>query len=198
MKMSRRRLLQFTAAAAFAQPGHPDDQPTLWYKQPAAKWTEALPIGNGRLGAMVFGGVETERLQLNDDTLWSGPPEGDWNNPDARNHLADVRRLVMQEEKYVEADDECKKMQGPYNQSYQPLGDLFLKFEGASESSDYRREFEPRYCNRAYHLSRWSGRFHSRDIFQCAGSGDCRAPDREQTGTTQLRSHDGFFAALHH
>ncbi len=137
---TRREFLQLTAAAAFAQGGGNNDQLTLWYRQPAANWTEALPIGNGRLGAMVFGGVETERLQLNDDTLWSGPPDRDWNNPEAKNQLASVRRLVMEEEKYIEAGEECRKMQGLYNQSYQPLGNLFLKFDGAGEASSYRRE----------------------------------------------------------
>src|ERR1700730_7916041 len=67
----------------------------LWYKKPAILWSDALPIGNGRLGAMVFGGVQAERLQLNEDTLWSGAPR-DWNNPDARQHLAEVRRLVLE------------------------------------------------------------------------------------------------------
>ena len=62
------------------------DALTLWYEQPAQAWTEALPIGNGRLGAMVFGGVATEHLQLNEDTLWSGRPH-DYTNPEAKDHL---------------------------------------------------------------------------------------------------------------
>src|SRR4030095_17116548 len=62
----------------------------LWYRRPAQRWVEALPIGNGRLGAMVFGGVVEERLQLNDDTLWSGGPK-DWNNPKARSVLPEIR-----------------------------------------------------------------------------------------------------------
>jgi len=111
----------------------------LWYKQPASIWTEALPVGNGRLGAMVFGGVETERLQLNEDTLWSGHPR-DWNNPEARKYLPIVRHLVLDAGKYVEADEACKHMQGPYNESYLPLGNLYLKFEGQSQWSGYRRE----------------------------------------------------------
>ena len=72
----------------------PNRGPVTWYKQPAEKWTDALPIGNGRLGAMIFGGVPAERIQLNEDTLWSGSPR-DWNNPQARTHLAEVRRLVL-------------------------------------------------------------------------------------------------------
>jgi alpha-L-fucosidase 2 len=59
----------------------------LWYRQPAQAWTDALPVGNGRLGGMVFGGVREERIQLNEDTLWSGGPS-EWNNPQARDMLA--------------------------------------------------------------------------------------------------------------
>ncbi len=67
----------------------------LWYKQPAAKWTEALPIGNGRLGAMVFGGVETDRIQFNEETLWTGEPR-DYNRPGASNYLAEIRKLLFE------------------------------------------------------------------------------------------------------
>ena len=113
----------------------------LWYKKPAERWTEALPIGNGRLGAMVFGGVNTERLQLNDDTLWSGAPRA-WNNPEAREHLEEVRSLVLNKQDYVAADQVCRKMQGPYNQSYQPLGDLRIEWDPSGEVTGYRRELD--------------------------------------------------------
>src|ERR1051325_1597577 len=63
----------------------------LWYRQPAKQWVEALPIGNGRLGAMVFGGVEKERIQLNESSLWSGAPQ-DADNPDALQYLPEIRR----------------------------------------------------------------------------------------------------------
>jgi alpha-L-fucosidase 2 len=109
----------------------------LWYDRPAETWTEALPIGNGRLGAMVFGGVATERLQLNEDTLWSGGPR-DWNNAGAREVLPEVRRLVF-EGHYAEADGLCKRMMGPWSQSYQPLGDLHLDFDLLGEATCYRR-----------------------------------------------------------
>ena len=69
----------------------PDHPLTLWYPQPARIWEEALPVGNGRLGAMVFGGVFAERVQLNEDTLWSGGPK-DGNNPAAAGYLPEVRR----------------------------------------------------------------------------------------------------------
>jgi len=69
----------------------------LWYRQPARQWTEALPIGNGRLGAMVFGGVGQEHLQLNEDTLWAGGPYSQV-SPDALAHLDEVRRLKCDSE----------------------------------------------------------------------------------------------------
>jgi alpha-L-fucosidase 2 len=113
---------------------------TLWYRRPAAQWVEALPVGNGRLGAMVFGGIERERLQLNEDTLWSGGPR-EWNNPNAPKVLAEVRRLIA-EEKYVEADRAARGMQGPYTQSYLPLGDLVLAFEHGDLARSYRRQLD--------------------------------------------------------
>ena len=123
--------------------GHTEDpgEWTLWYKQPAKVWTEALPIGNGRLGAMIFGDEHTERFQINEDTLWSGPP-GDWNNPHASEHLAAVRELVLKQQDYTQAGEVCKKMQGPFTESYQPLGNLYLKFADAGEVSDYRRQLD--------------------------------------------------------
>lgn len=116
---------------------------TLWYRRPAAKWVEALPIGNGRLGAMVFGGIGVERLQLNDDTLWSGGPK-DWNNPKAKAALPEVRRLIAAG-KFAEADQIAKQMMGPYTQSYLPLGDLHLTFEhGDVARGSYRRALDLR------------------------------------------------------
>ena len=112
----------------------------LWYRQPAGKWSQAAAIGNGRLGAMVWGGVETERLQLNEDTLWSGGPK-DWNNPKAKDVLPLVRKALFAGE-YVQADALCKQMQGPYTQSYQPLGNLYLDFGKGGEASAYRRELD--------------------------------------------------------
>ena len=112
----------------------------LWYPEPAAEWVAALPIGNGRLGAMVFGGVATERLQLNDDTLWSGGPR-DWDVPRAREVLPEIRRLILAGD-YGAADELCKQIQGPYNESYQPLGDLFLDFDASGPADAYRRALD--------------------------------------------------------
>jgi len=113
---------------------------TLWYRQPAAEWTDALPLGNGRLGAMVFGGVPVERLALNEDTLWSGGPRA-WNNPRARELLPEVRRLIFAGD-YAAADALCQQMQGPYTQSYLPLGDLVLTFERGGAVSGYHRALD--------------------------------------------------------
>ena len=103
---------------------------TLWYRHPAHQWEEALPVGNGRLGAMVFGGTAVERVQINEDTLWSGGPK-DWDNPQAADLLPEVRRLIFAGQ-YAEADALCQKMQGPFTQSYQPLGDLWIEWADAS------------------------------------------------------------------
>ncbi|OYU99397.1 MAG: alpha-L-fucosidase, partial [Verrucomicrobiales bacterium VVV1] len=112
----------------------------LTYLQPAEKWVEALPIGNGRLGAMVFGAVGKERIALNDNTLWSGGPK-DWNNPGAKDVLPLVRAAVRAGN-YAEAEKLCKQMQGPYTQNYLPLGDLKLEFTGVAAPTDYKRTLD--------------------------------------------------------
>ena len=111
----------------------------LWFEHPAAEWADALPVGNGRLGGMVFGGLKQERIALNEDTLWSGYPR-DWNNPSAKQHLPTVRELILQKKDYKAADAECRFMQGPFNQAYEPLGDLLIDFGHGAEVSAYRRE----------------------------------------------------------
>lgn len=102
-----------------------DPELKLWYDRPASVWEEALPLGNAKTGAMVFGGVGTERYQLNDNTLWSGFPDPG-NNPDAPKILPLVRKAVF-EGNYDSASELWKKMQGPYSARYLPLGDLLLK-----------------------------------------------------------------------
>jgi alpha-L-fucosidase 2 len=117
--------------------------PVLLYRQPAQKWDEALPIGNGRLGGMVFGGVADERIQLNEDTFWSGGPY-DPINEEAIKYLPQVRQL-LREGRYKEAQDlaDEKLMGRPRHlQAYQPLGDLRLVMEGHDQPADYRRELD--------------------------------------------------------
>ena len=114
----------------------------LWYRRPAQKWEEALPLGNGRLGAMVFGGVNREHLQLNEDTFWSGGPY-DPNNPDALKLLPPVRKLIF-DGKSDEAYHIAEKMLArPIGQmSYQTVGDLRLDFGERARVSDYRRSLD--------------------------------------------------------
>ena len=112
----------------------------LWYKKPAAQWVEALPVGNGSIGGMVFGGVEDELIQLNESTLYSGGPVKTNINPEAHLYLPKVREALLEEEDYGKADVLTRKMQGLYTESYMPLGDLIIRqdFEGASPSAYYR------------------------------------------------------------
>lgn len=109
------------------------------YDRPAQIWEEALPIGNGRLGAMIYGGLDVERIALNEDTLWSGYVKDDQKvNPPE--HFAHVRSLVK-EGKYVEAKAFVDEhMEGDWTQSYLCMGDLFLKLTGSGNVSGYRRE----------------------------------------------------------
>ena len=115
----------------------------LWYPRPATQWVEALPLGNGRLGAMVWGGGKHERIQLNEDTLYAGGPY-DPTPPEALAALPEVRRLLFAG-RYAEADAlaNAKMMGRPIKQMpYQPLGDLVLDFIEIAETNDYRRELD--------------------------------------------------------
>jgi len=114
---------------------------SLWYRQPAAKWTEALPLGNGRIGAMVFGGVNRERLQLNEDTLWAGGPY-DPVNPQARTALPEVRQLVFAG-KYRQASGIIRQrvLSKPIGQMpYETAGNLMLTFPDSTSVGNYRRD----------------------------------------------------------
>ncbi|HEX2101481.1 MAG TPA: glycoside hydrolase family 95 protein, partial [Candidatus Synoicihabitans sp.] len=115
----------------------------LWYRQPAEVWTEALPIGNGSLGAMVFGGVTQERLQINEDTLWTGQPH-EYHRPGAVEVLPELRRL-LREGKRAEAEALAMErfMSVPLRQMmYQPFCDILLEFPGQPEPADYERELD--------------------------------------------------------
>ena len=148
MKFLSKILLGSTllAACAFAIPQTTaapvaDTSLVLWYQQPAQQWTEALPIGNGRISAMIFGGVSQERLQLNEGTLWAGGPY-DPVNPEAKAALPEVRRLVN-EGKYPEAAKllSAKVMAKPLSQMpYETVGDLLLTFPQTTNTENYRRE----------------------------------------------------------
>src|SRR5215213_3868210 len=97
----------------------------LWYSQPAKAWEEALPLGNAKTGAMVFGGIVDERYQLNDNTLWSGSPNAG-NNPEGPEYLPQVRTQIFAGN-WDSATALWKKMQGPYSARYLPMADLWLR-----------------------------------------------------------------------
>lgn len=155
MTLSRRDLFKATAAGlaaaglgvsgegrAQASSASGDDL-KLWYRQPAKIWVEALPVGNGRLGAMVYGSVGKERLQLNEDTLYAGGPyQAD--NPESLASLPKVRELIFAG-RYKEAETlaNAGMISRPIKQMpYQPLGNLWLDFDGVEDAADYRRELD--------------------------------------------------------
>jgi len=114
----------------------------LQYDQPAVEWTEALPIGNGTLGAMVFGRVDSELIQLNEATLWSGGPVQKNVNPDAFKNLALIREALSKED-FEKAYQLTKNMQGAYSESFMPLGDLILKQDFGGKKPDfYKRNLD--------------------------------------------------------
>jgi len=130
-------------AGASPRPAAPGRTLALWYRQPAATWTEALPVGNGRLGAMVFGGVASERIQLNEDSVWAGEKR-DRNNPEGARSLAEVRRLLREgRPREAEALADKTIISVPRRlPPYQPLGDLRLRFTGHDDAGDYARELD--------------------------------------------------------
>jgi alpha-L-fucosidase 2 len=115
----------------------------LWYSQPAVQWLDALPVGNGMMAAMVFGGVGHERIALNESSFWSGRPH-DYDDPNAYKYFSEIRDLVLAG-KFQEAEkmaDEHFYGIPAAQQAYQPLGDLLLSFDGVGAVEDYRRELD--------------------------------------------------------
>jgi alpha-L-fucosidase 2 len=140
-------LLQTTASLAgepaAGERAAPQRDMVLWYRQPGQAWLDAMPLGNGLMGAMVFGGVQKERIAINESSFWSGRPH-DYDDPEAGKYFPKIRDLVFagkfqQAEKL--ADDHFWGV--PRNQqAYQPLGDLQLSFDGVENATDYRRELD--------------------------------------------------------
>lgn len=151
-RLTRRRIVETAALALAARPAK--SQPpspavsanTLWFRNPATVWTEALPAGNGTLGAMVFGGVEHERIQLNEHSLWSGRPVLE-DSAEAREVIGNIRRLLL-DGKFAEANKAGSAWRAPSpapgktRPSYQTLGDLLLDFPGVTAADDYRRQLD--------------------------------------------------------
>ena len=177
MKLNRREAVAtlaggVVAASSVQARASAAPQPlALWYRQPAARWEEALPIGNGKLGAMVFGGVAQERLQLNEATLWGGAPY-DPANPAARAAMPELRRLIF-EGRFAEAEAfaNANVMAKPLRQmSYQALGNLMLDFAGIGETQDYRRSLD---LDSALAETRFvaNGVTHLREVIASPGQG---------------------------
>jgi alpha-L-fucosidase 2 len=133
--------LRYTGPVTFAGQAPPPEQPlSLWYRQPAASWTDALPVGNGRLGAMVFGGVDEARIQLNEESIWAGPPVPT-DRPEAKQAVTEARKLLFAG-KYREAEALIAKQglgQRISPRSYQTAGDLIIEQPADGEIRDYRR-----------------------------------------------------------
>jgi len=112
---------------------------TLWYDKPAKDWNEALPVGNGTLGAMIFGGVKEELIQLNEQTLWTGGPVNLNPNPTAWQYLQPAREAILKDS-INQAVRLLRKIQGPNTQMYQPVGDIVIKQQFAGEPISYYRD----------------------------------------------------------
>ena len=118
-------------------------QHKLWYDKPATHWLEALPVGNSQLGAMIYGGVATEEIQLNEETFWSGSPHHN-NSPEAKAHLQEVRQLIFQgREQEAHALIDQYFFKGPHGMRFLPLGSLKLAFDygtASQQTTSYERE----------------------------------------------------------
>jgi len=143
------RTLFLVLTVVFPMAAHAAGELTLWYRQPAVDakgaedWNQALPIGNGRLGAMVFGGVKSEHLQLNEDSVWYGGPR-DRNNPDALKNLPRIRELLLAGR---QAEAEALALAAfsgtPENQRhYEPFADLTFEMRHGAQATEYRRELD--------------------------------------------------------
>ena len=138
----------------------------LWYNQPSKDWNEALPVGNGRLGAMIFGRAGEELIQLNEQTLWTGGPVDLDPNPNAPKYLQPVRDALFKDS-ISQAVALLKKMQGPDTEMYQPLGDIIIKHQFSGEPTNHYRDLD---ISRAVSTTRYTinGVVFTREIFSSA------------------------------
>ena len=146
MKKSLYGLLAVVGMAACSQP---DRELILHYDRPADHFEQALPLGNGRLGAMVYGGTQEERISLNDITLWTGEPDRGERHPDIAAGIGQsaaqaipLIREALRKEDYPAAEELQRQVQGHFSESYQPLGTLRIRHEDSGDISDYRRELD--------------------------------------------------------
>ena len=134
----RPSLLIITALTAIASQAAPL---RLWYDRPAQFFEEAIVIGNGKLGAIIYAGPEVDRINLNDITLWTGEPEKGVTTPDAHNAIPAIRQALDRGD-YSAADSLQRKVQGHYSENYQPLGSLTVTHHGHRNITDYHRELD--------------------------------------------------------
>ena len=153
------------AGTLTSQSSPPTESLSLWFRQPATDWTSALPVGNGKQGGMMFGGIDSEVICLNEDTLWAGGPYTP-DNPNAYSALADVRQLIW-DGKYSDAQRliSQKMMAKPLGQlPYQPVGDLQLEFPAVATAENYRRELNLRTATTSVEFAS-DGVTFSRELF---------------------------------
>ena len=137
MKKSLFIVLIFSASVAFIQAQSPLK---LWFTKPATFFEEALVLGNGKAGATVFGGVESDMIYLNDATLWTGEPVNANMNPEAYKNIPAIRQALKNED-YALAEKLNRKLQGTFSQSYAPLGTMYLDFHHA-QAENYNRTLD--------------------------------------------------------
>jgi alpha-L-fucosidase 2 len=149
--------------------------PELWYNKPAADWNEALPVGNGRLGAMVFGDPENERIQINEESIWAGSKINN-NNPRALENLTSLQEAIFKGDirKAEEIANSCFLGTPPRILSYQPLGDLMIKYDWKGQVSEYRRSLDLRSGRSCYFIQSKRESFHPpylhRRLIMCLSS----------------------------
>ena len=127
--------------ATLVQGQQTDTNLKLWYDRPADIWVEALPLGNGRLGAMVYGNPQHEEFQLNEETIWGGSPHNN-TNPKAKDALPQIRQLIF-EGRNMEAQNLCGEVissKTGNGMPYQTIGSLTLDFEGVDKYTNYYRD----------------------------------------------------------
>ncbi|MBC7588287.1 MAG: glycoside hydrolase family 95 protein, partial [Chitinophagaceae bacterium] len=156
----------FIVVVFFATKAHTQSNMKLWYAQPAKDWNEALPIGNGSLGAIIFGRPSEELIQLNEQTLWTGGPANLNPNPDAPKYLQPVRDAIFKDS-ISQAVKLLRKMQGSNVQMYQPLGDIIIKQQYIGQPSAYTRNLN---ISNATSTTKFSvdGVDYTREIFATA------------------------------
>ena len=130
-------LLLLSAQLLSAQNSYSDG---IWYNKPAQFFEDALPVGNGRMGGMVYGGIAQERISLNEATLWSGYPVDPNMNPAAKEQLPAIRKALFDGD-YKKADSLTRFIQGKYSSSYAPLGNLYIDF-GIQHATSYFRSLD--------------------------------------------------------